>query len=280
MIGGLRASSPVGRLLDHTASAIDTDPMAFLEVATTIAPYTAERNHFVTQLEILLRFGPSAGRTVRALEYLSGSSLAGQAGTIKDRTRAYQLLGFWIAYAQELIQSRGLVIIVDEFEGLFSTALYSSIRSRRTAYRSLAYYASMGKHVRILLALTPDGWNGLQDDVHGSAQYMSEQSSVVEGEDVPGLLRMLRQVRPHELQSMSGRQHIELSEKIVYLHAEARGYPTTGDERIQIPKGVGMTPRVFSRSIVSALEAIWFERMLKGGGFSTSSHEHSNGFGR
>lgn len=103
---------------------------------------------------------------------------------------------------------------------------------------------------------------------------------MVEGEDVPGLLRMLRQARPHELQSMSDRQYRELLEKIVYLHAEARAYPTTGDVRIQIPKGVGMTPRVFSRSIVSALEAIWFERMLKGGGFSKSSHEHSDGFGR
>jgi hypothetical protein len=176
------------------------------------------------------------------------------------------------------MQSRGLVIIVDEFEGLFSTALYSSIRSRRTAYRSLAYYASVGKHVRILLALTPDGWNGLQDDIHGNAQYMVEQSSVVDGEDVPGLLRMLRQVRPHELQSMSDRQYRELLDKIVYLHAEARAYLTSGDERIQIPKGVGMTPRVFSRSIVSALEAIWFERVLNGGALSTPLLENRNGF--
>jgi len=120
----------------------------------------------------------------------------------------------------------------------------------------------MGKHVRILLALTPDGWNGLQDDLHSNALYMSEYSSLVEGEDVPALLRMLREARPHELQSMSDRQYKELLSKIVGLHAQARAYSSSGNEGLLFPRGVGMTPRVFSRSIVSSLEAMWFERLL------------------
>jgi hypothetical protein len=271
MIGGLRAEHPVGRVLDHAARAIDADPMAFLNAAYEVAPYTDGRDRFLSQLEMLLKIGPYAGRTVRALDYLSGQSLAGLAGTVNDRIRAYQLLGFWIAYGQELTHRRGLVIIVDEFESLFSTALYSSIRSRRTAYRSLTYYASMGDHVRILLALTPDGWNGLQDDIHRNALYMAEQSSVIGGEEVAGLLWLLRQVRPHELQSMSDSQYKELQSKIVSLHAEARGYSATGDEDIQVPRGMGMTPRVFSRSIVSALESIWFQRLANGDGHRRAS---------
>jgi hypothetical protein len=224
------------------------------------------------QLETLLTIGLDAGRTVHALDYLSGDSLVGQAGTVKDRKRAYQLLGFWLAYSQELMHRRGLVIIVDEFESLFSTALYSSIRSRRTAYRSLAYYASMGHHVRILLALTPDGWNGLQDDIYHNSPYISEQPSALVGEDVAGLLRMLRRVRPHELQSMSDHHYKELQSKIVSLHAKAREYSTTGDEEIQVRRGIGMTPRVFSRSIVSALESTWFQRLENGyGGRSVST---------
>ena len=82
---------------------------------------------------------------------------------------------------------------------------------------------------------------------------------------------MLRQVPPQELQSMSDRQYKALQGKIVTLHAEARDYSTNGDEEIQIPRGVGMTPRVFSRSIVSALESIWFQRFVSGGGHRKTS---------
>jgi hypothetical protein len=261
MIGGLRGEAPIGRLLDHAASAIDADPRAFLTTARVISPHADGRTRFLDQLEVMLTLGPVAGRTVRVLDFLSGRTLAGQAGTIRDRLKAYELLAFWVAYGQEITNFSGLVIIIDEFESLFSTALYSSIRSRRTAYRSLAYYASMGHHVRILLALTPDGWKGLQDDIHGNAQYMSEQASVLGGEDVPVLLRMLRKVRPHELRSMSDRHYKELQSKIVTLHAEAREYMTTGGEEIQAPRGVGVTPRVFSRSIVSALESTWLKSL-------------------
>jgi len=266
MLKGLRAEAPIGRLLDYAACRIDADPLDFLNVAAIVAPLSEERTRFLSQLETLLTFGPEAGRTVRVLELVSGLSLAGQAGTVRDRTRAYQLLGFWAAYAREVMNSRGLVIIVDELEGLFSTALYSSIRSRRTAYRSLSYYASMGKDVRILLALTPDGWYGLQNDIHSNAQFISDQSSLVLGEDVPSLLRMLRQVRPHELQSLSENQYLELMNKIVRLHAEAREYPVKLDGKIQFPRGMGITPRVFSRSVVSALESIWFDGVLKNSG--------------
>lgn len=266
MLNGLRAEAPIGRLLDHAACQIDTDPFGFLNVATMVAPFTEERARFLSQLETLLRFGPDTGRTVRVLEFVSGLSLAGQAGTVRDRTRAYQLLGFWVAYAREVLNSRGLIIVVDELEGLFSSALYSSIRSRRTAYRSLSYYASMGRDVRILLALTPDGWYGLQNDAHSNAQYMSDLSSLVLGEDVPSLLRMLRQVRPHELQSLTENQYLELMNKIVRLHAEAREYPVKLDGKLQFPRGMGITPRVFSRSVVSALESIWFDGVLNGSG--------------
>jgi hypothetical protein len=258
MLKGLRAEAPIGRVLDHAACQIDIDPFEFLNTATRVALPSEERNRFLSQLETLLRVGPDAGRTVRALEFLSGLSLAGQAGTMRDRTKAYQLLGFWLAFSREILNRRGLLIIVDELEGLFSTALYSSIRSRRTAYRSLSYYASMGKDVRILLALTPSGWDGLQNDVRSNAQYMLDQSSFVIGEDVPSLLRMLRQVRPHELKTFSEEQYVELMNKIAGLHAEARECRVKLEE-IRFPKGMGVTPRVFSRSVVSALESIWFD---------------------
>jgi hypothetical protein len=261
MIGALRGETPIGRLLDHAALAIEDDPQAFLATARKLSPPVAGRDRFLDQLEWLLVGGSHAGRTVRVLDFLSGHALAGQSGTVANRLRAYELLAFWIAYGQELIDVRGVVIIIDEFESLFSAALYSSIRSRRTAYRSLAYYASMGHNVRVLLALTPDGWNGLQDDLHQNAAYICEQSSSIGGEDIPGLLRKLRQVRPHELRSMSDRHYKELQRKITTLHAEAREYEAIHDEQIEGPRGMGLTPRIFSRSIVSALESNWFRRL-------------------
>jgi hypothetical protein len=264
MLSNLRGEKPIGRLIDHAVYQIDSNPKEYLETATAIAPSSEQTNRFLSQLEFLLQLGPEAGRASRVLEFLSGLSLAGQAGTVRDRIRAYDLLRFWIAYARELFNIRGLVIVVDELESLFSTAVYSSIRSRKTAYRSLSYYTSMGLDVRILLALTPDGWYGLQNDVHTNPQYIADQASLVLGEDLPSLVRVLRTVRPHELRRFSEDEYLDLMKRIMFLHSEAREYSVPDDAKIPFPSGMGITPRVFSRSVVSALEAIWFKNFLNG----------------
>jgi hypothetical protein len=260
MLNSLQAASPVGHVLDFIASEIETKPQRFLKDVSTVVSNYCEYQALQETLELSFRYGPETQRTVRAIEQLSGAALARQTVSDKTRLKAYQLLGFWLAYGREVLNSRGLVIIVDELEGLFSSALYWSCRSRRIAYRTLAYYSGLGAHVRVLTALTPDGFDRLQDEVRADAAYIAGQPSVLSGEDLSSLLRKVSQLRPHELRTMTNQQYEMLLRNIKGLHAAARGYSKPIDEAIRIPTVGGMTPRVFSRSVVSALEALWFQR--------------------
>ena len=59
---------------------------------------------------------------------------------------------------------------------------------------------------------------------------------------------------------MSDKQYDLLFRNIKKLHAAARGYLIPVNGAIRIPVGAGVTPRIFSRSAVSALEAHWFQQ--------------------
>jgi hypothetical protein len=221
-----------------------------------------ELRNIVADLEILLRYGSDGDRTTRLIEYLSGAGLSGRSGSSRDRENAYRLLELWIDYLVIVLDCKGLVLLIDEMEGLFSGALYWSIRSRRTAYRTLGYYASVGSKLRILAAFTPDGWYNLQEDAHANASYLTNQSSIVSGEDVPRLLRHLRAVQPHELTIFSESNFRKLLEGLKRLHAAARGYDLIVNGELTITTRSGLTPRIFSRSVISALEARWFQETL------------------
>jgi hypothetical protein len=73
------------------------------------------------------------------------------------------------------------------------------------------------------------------------------------------LLRDLRGIQPHELTVLSKNQYEKLLDNLKKVHAAARGYYTPINGTLKIASHPGLTPRIFSRSMVSALEARWFE---------------------
>ncbi len=86
---------------------------------------------------------------------LSGETLTGLGGLPNYRSMAYRLLGL-AANLAELAGNRGLLILVDEVESVFTK--FKSFRSRAGAYRMLsAVCMGMGESpVRVAMALTPD----------------------------------------------------------------------------------------------------------------------------
>lgn len=244
--------------MEYATSLLETEPNRFLQQVCQVAEEKPEFSNIHLDLQMLLQYGPEGLRNMRAAEYLSGALQGGRSGSRNNRASAYQLLEFWIDFLAIIFDSRGLVLFIDEMEGLFSGAMYWSIRSRRTAYRTLAYYASLGRKLRMLGAFTPDGWYNLQQDTRDNAGYLTIQSSVVPGEDMPTLLRGIRSITPHELAVLSERNYLSLGEKLKKLHAAARGYQTAVNGELKVPYYSGLTPRIFSRSVISALEARWF----------------------
>jgi hypothetical protein len=114
----------------------------------------------------------------------------------------------------------------------------------------------------MLAAFTPDGWYKLQEDADINAGYLTIQNATVPGEDVPRLLRSLRVIKPHELTVFSESNFRRLLAGLKKLHADARGYHAPVDGELAFLPGSGLTPRLFSRSVISALEARWFEKTL------------------
>ena len=257
VLGSLVAPDPTGSAVEYAANLIEHEPRQFLWQTRDVIKDRPEFQSIENNLEWLMR-GADHGRATRVLEYLSGTLLSGASSSANNRVRAYRLLEFWIEYLVFTVNCKGVVLLIDEMEGLFSGALYWSILSRRTAYRSLGYYASLGRRLRILTAFTPEGWHKLQEDVQTNAASLTAQSSTVFGEDVPSLLRNLRSIRPYELTELTTHQYDELYEKLKKLHAAARGYVPATNGHLRLPSRSGLTPRIFSRSVVSALEARWF----------------------
>jgi hypothetical protein len=260
ILRSLRAPVPAGHVMEYATSLLEAEPNRFLEQVRQVAEEKPEFSNIHLDLQMLLQYGPEGLRNMRAAEYLSGALQAGRSGSRNNRASAYQLLGFWIEFLVTIFDCRGLILFIDELEGLFSGAMYWSIRSRRTAYRTLAYYTSLGMRLRMLGAFTPEGWYNLQEDTRDNAGYLTIQSSVVPGEDVPTLLRGIRSIAPHELAVLSERNYLSLGEKLKKLHAAARGYQTAVNGEVKMPYYSGLTPRIFSRSVISALEARWFAR--------------------
>jgi hypothetical protein len=131
------APDPTGAALEYVANLIEHEPRQFLDQARDVIKNRPEFEFIFTNLEWLLNSGSDQGHTTRALEYLSGALLSRASSSPNNRVRAYKVLEFWIEYLVFAVNCKGVVLLIDEMEGLFSGALYWSILSRKTAYRSL-----------------------------------------------------------------------------------------------------------------------------------------------
>jgi hypothetical protein len=135
ILGSLVAPAPTGPVFGYVASSIERDPKVFLDQVGEAIGGRRKFENIGTDLGILMRYGSEGDRTSRVLEYLSGASLAGRSPSSKNRVTAYSLLEFWINYLVTILDCKGLVLLIDEMEGLFSGALYWSITTVRLSYR-------------------------------------------------------------------------------------------------------------------------------------------------
>jgi hypothetical protein len=262
----LSAPPPFGSVLEWLGSFADEDANT-----TTIELYfrglmgrDAGINEVATNSLFILRQTPQQFRSTKLIEYLSGAPLVGCGAYVRARSNAYNLLRFWTKFCTELLDCSGLLFLIDEMESLFSNAVCWTVLSRRTAYRSLAYYACSIKSAALLCTFTPDGWNLLQAEIREKNDFFNNYWSRMEAEDLPRLLRILSKTQPHELSELDNRGYITLCNKLKCLHAEARGYANEGVNGSQlIPRTfIGMTPRIFSKSVISTLEGLWFSENI------------------
>lgn len=262
VLTSLSAPSPFGNVLEWLGALADDDTNnSAIEVYLMgLMGRDAGINEVAASSLSILRQTPHQFRSIKLIEYLSGASLVGCGAYVRARLNAYNLLRFWTKFCTEVLGCSGLLLLIDEVESLFSNAVCWTIMSRRTAYRSLAYYANNIEPAAILCTFTPDGWNLLQAEIRERNDYFKNYWSRMEAEDVPKLLRILSRVQPHELSQLDGRGYLALGNKLKCLHAEARGYADTSMSGVQlIPRSsVGMTPRIFSKSVISTLEGLWF----------------------
>jgi hypothetical protein len=187
--------------------------------------------------------------------YLSGASLIGKAAAATVRLQAYKLLNFWVIFCKRYLNCKGLMIVLDEVEKLFDQFPVS----RRAAYRSIACYASILNPGILLCALTPHAWELLLSEIAQESEIILNYSTRLQLEDIRHFSKIVQKVCPHEVSHLSRRGYSELVVRLKRLHSEARGYSADGGTADIIPPAISseMTPRIFARSIISALEANW-----------------------
>jgi hypothetical protein len=208
----------------------------------------------------IIREVPAELGTPLLLDYLSGALLVAKTAHPSTRMRTYELVRFWSAIAHRILGFKGVLIIVDELENLFSNALYPSVISRQRAYRTLSHYTEMMEPAATLCALTPAGWQSLVAEVSTANGYLSDAPQLA-AESISRLFGRVLRTKPYELVPLSGAKYKVLFERLSRLHAEARAYPRHWMEDSSAPlAGSATTPRIFSKTVISTLESAWFRR--------------------
>jgi hypothetical protein len=203
-------------------------------------------------------------RIALTLEYLSGAPLAAKTPLPLYRLRAYELLRFWVFFCTQILGCKGVVMLLDELENLFVSAIYPSSMSRRAAYRTLAAYCISAADVIPIAAFTSEGWRSIRSEIDQEARIILGYATRLAEEDVAGFAASLLAVQAHHLRPLDSRDYRELTSRLLRLHAEARGYVSlSGVDQLRVPvASPEMTPRIYARSIVSTLEALWFDGLL------------------
>jgi hypothetical protein len=264
LVRSLRFPSPHGTMLEWLGTLLD-DPKERGLFETCLRGLRSECQSLVDSALWILQQAPRSLQTGLLLEYLSGALLIGKTATTSSRLQAYELVRFWVIFATRILGCKGLVLIVDELENLFSNAVYWNILSRRLAYRTLSYYTEALPQTTTVCALTPSGWNLLHSEVQQASSGMLLEVERMGGEKMEALFGRILRTRPHQVTRFTGKDYHVFLDRLAALHSEARAYPRSSvDSSLFLPQiSVGMTPRIFAKCVVSALDHNWFERVVR-----------------
>jgi hypothetical protein len=264
LVRSLRFPNPYGTMLEWLGTLLD-QPAERSSFETSLRGLRSECRSLVDSALWILQQAPRNIQTGLLLEYLSGALLIGKTATTSSRLQAYELVRFWVAFSTRVLGCKGFVLLVDELENLFSNAVYWNILSRRLAYRTLSYYTEALPQATTICALTPGGWNLLHSEVQHASSGVLLEVETIAGEKVEALFRRILRTQPHELAPFTGKDYRVFLDRLATLHSEARAYPRSWmDSSSFLPRiSPGMTPRIFAKSVVSALDHKWFERAVR-----------------
>jgi len=264
LVRSLRFPNPYGTMLEWLGTLLD-HPKERSSFEAALRGLRSECRSLVDSALWILQQGPRSLQTGLLLEYLSGALLIGKTATTSSRLQAYELVRFWVTFSTRILGCKGLVLVFDELENLFSNAVCWNILSRRLAYRTLSYYTEAIPQTRTICALTPGGWNLLHSEVRHASSGVLLEVETTAGEKVEALFRRILRTQPHELTPFTGRDYHAFLDRLATLHSEARAYPRSSiDSSSFLPRiSPGMTPRIFAKSVVSALDHKWFERAVR-----------------
>ncbi len=259
LIRSMSLPAPYGSLLEWLGTSLD-DFASIPRIERWFSELRSDCRLVVDSALWILRQADKTFRAGLLLEYLSGALLVGKTSHSSSRLRAYELLGFWTAFCTRILGFKGLVLLIDEFENLFSNALYWNILSRRSAYRTLSFYTESLRATKTLCALTPEGLTLFHAEIRTCPGEFFADVQQVAGERVRGFLSLVDKTTAHSLTAFGNEHYRMLYDSLVGLHAEARGYAPGTIRGFPIDRiaGPGSTPRIFAKSVVSALEGDWF----------------------
>jgi hypothetical protein len=257
----LTLPAPYGFFAEWMGTMLD-DPMHARHLEESFIELRADCPSVVDAALWIMRQADKTLRSTLLLEYLSGALLVAKTAHSSSRLRAYELVRFWSTFCTRILGVKGLVLLIDELENLFSNALYWSILSRRSAYRTLSFYTESLQSAKTLCALTPEGLKLFRVEIQNLSAGLLGDLQQVSGEKFTEFLGRVEKTRVHELSPFGQEQYRMLHLRLAALHAEARGYPNQTSGRLAATSltGPGITPRIFAKSVLSALERDWFTR--------------------
>lgn len=206
-----------------------------------------------------IRDDGSAGDVLHS--FLGASDLASKSGQPGVRAQAYSRLLLWLELLKRLESLSGPILIVDEAENLYRGGVTRA--ERRTALRSLAFYASGALPGGcVILAVTPEALDELRAEARELLTEVSEQAGVLQWEDATMLERRLRATRPLQVPALGADAARSLAERIQAVHARVRGdvHAPGLDALVKNLTQHKAAPREIVRRVLAALEAAWWTR--------------------
>ena len=154
-------------------------------------------------------------------QVLGALDLEAKPGAPTYRRDAYSRLHLWLELLARLEDADGPLIVLDEAENLFRAGV--SRPERRTALRSLAFYASGWiERAVVVLAVTPDTLAVLRSESKELLAQIDGQATHLPEEDVAMLRRRLR-TKPLAVTRMGRPELEELADRAYQIGCKARG---------------------------------------------------------
>ena len=209
-----------------------------------------------------LRIAEHAADPGPALErFLSAEDLAEKPGSPNYRMDAYRRVHLWVELLARREKIRGPVILIDEGENLYTSG--TSLASRRTALRSLAFYgAGSIPSACVILAMTPPAFEEMKKEARDLLLDAGERESTLEVEDVEKLRKLLWGFKPQPIEPLSGPARRELAERVRAMHKSVRGSVDTPEWSAYVKRSASQlkNPRDLIRAVIDHLESEWWSR--------------------